>query len=539
MKKDSYEWGKQILDRGEWFAPRFGTASLSEPIDWFQNPFSNRSWVWLLHQFSFFRDLFAVDDEEGGTRGMEFALRTVQSWWAQFPDYDAAPKDIWHDHGSAFRALNLIQLYRRLEDLGTRQDDLVYLQGLIDVHATYLSLEEKYSRNSNHGLDQSLVLFQLAKEFPQSSWSQSHAATARQRLVFEVDNAFAPDGGHLENSVHYQVVGIVQLLEILAVEQSYCAPEDGIIPDLKERIDLALKRLCFMVSPLGNFTLIGDTEANMRPDPFARTTWVPDHLPNWQFVRSKGRLGEPPAKPDMMLKETGWIVMRDTWSGPEDIHLISKCGYNKQYHRHDDDTAIILHGFGTEWITDGGLYAYQERDPLRLLLRSHKGHSLSYPDGVTPVRRLAESEVRSCVKQRYSGAYRAHVTLESHMFPEFVSVRKIFFDRRKKLLELHDVITPTSSEGEARPYVTQFLIPGDKEVEVIEDQRVSIRSETHRLEITCSVPPSSIDVVKGQEEPELRGWRSPRFGVKEDVHSLCFHHHAPTLDCSYSLQFMV
>lgn len=536
---NKHDVGEKILDTGLWHTQKFGDAPLAHPINWMADPFQNRSWIWLLQQFLFFEDLFVYDDIEGTQDGTHFALKAAKSWWSEFSDFESDPGEMWHDHGSAFRALRLIELQRRLQALG-QEDNAPFLDDMIDAHALFLSLDTKYSKSSNHGLDQSLILLTLTLERPNATWAQEYREIARQRLSFEVSSAFANDGGHLENSVHYQEFGIAQLLKIARVEDKYPEEAQAIFPGLDLMIKAALQNLCFMINPLGKCAIIGDTEDNIRSDPFRAGVKRPESYPAWQFVRSLGQTGTAPIQTDMFLKESGWVAMRDAWSGPDDIHIIAKCAYKRQYHRHDDDTTFTLYGMGEEWITDGGLFSYQEKDPLRLFLRSHEAHSISYPEGVIPVRRLGEAETQSGISQSYSSPNYSHVNFQSHMFPGFQSQRNIALNRLQREILIWDLITPHPSDEpkQNHRFVTQFLIPGDKDVEIVSPTKVLVKKDALILEISTTSAPDHVDLALGQETPSLRGWRSVKFGVKEAAHSLRYYNEGSKLNCTYTFRFL-
>ncbi|MCK7580979.1 MAG: heparinase II/III-family protein [Chromatiales bacterium] len=98
-------------------------------------------------------------------------------------------------------------------------------------------------------------------------------------------------------------------------------------------------------------------------------------------------IGEPLKDNYMVLPESGWAFYRNKWQDKNDFYFLAKCGYKSDYHRQDDDTSFVLYFKGEEWITDGGLYNYQETDSERKFIRSYHAHSMSAPVDILPIRK--------------------------------------------------------------------------------------------------------------------------------------------------------
>ena len=292
------EKGSILLREGLWTARGFGPVRLVLPIDWSMDPFSNRSWVWLFHQFAFMAELEAHDRSAGSADGALFSLAVAQSWWHLYADFKTAPDFAWHDHGSALRALNLLSLHRRirgLRDQGPRaslSDGVTLLDKMLDTHACFLADETCYSKGNNHGLEQSFALFRLAASLPNRDWAVEFMKLASGRITSEISGAFAEDGGHLENSVAYQDFGIRQLLKAHRLSERYPGKMDLQIKPLTDLLERATRALTHMIAPDGSFPIIGDTPRIRRTDIFAAHS-KPAAYPGYLFALSGGTEGVP------------------------------------------------------------------------------------------------------------------------------------------------------------------------------------------------------------------------------------------------------
>lgn len=532
--------GGNILQKGTWAVPRFGATGFSHPIDWQMDPFQNRSWVWLLHQLSFIQNLVTFDRQEKGIEGGVWAMQAIRSWWCLHSNPETAPPHAWHDHGSAKRVENLVLLRKHLraqlgKDERITHSDLRLLRTMFETHARFLADGSKYSKGTNHGLEQSLALFILSCDSSHETWANEFRTIALKRIRHEVSAAFSDDGGHNENSPQYQKYGVWQLLKIEKLfkqYQKYIPREETSLTTILNKSTFALS---YMIAPNGIYPPTGDTEAISYKDIFPGHDYPETH-PAYLFSISKGRDGTPPADPDLILPQSGWAALRSGWKDENDVHLLTKCAFNSHYHRHDDDTSFVLHAHGEEWITDGGLYKYEEKDPMRIHLRSHYAHSLSAPDGVEPIRNVKLHGGRNKIEDFHSGEESSWVEMTSHMFPGYVSRRRIALERATSKISVTDRLTPLDDTAASLSCTTRFLVPKNKSV-TIEGSNVRIEGAGHSLLICPDREANNIVVSCGQTEPELRGWQSRTFNTTDPAHSIEFHYTGRELNVTHHLIF--
>ncbi|WP_037437170.1 heparinase II/III domain-containing protein [Sinorhizobium fredii] len=470
--------GRKIIIDKAWEPPHFGSVSLADG-HWEHVDDKPRTLGWQLHQFAFMPALIAYDRHNETMEGSELALTLVDQWWSKFRDTPMVRTNMaWHDHGTALRLSNFLLLRSHL---GGPRNPL--LDDICRQHASLLKQEDFYERGNNHGFDQSIILFEYSQEMADGEAEQ----LARERINFEISAAFAPDGGHVENSPGYHHFGIAQVKLANEIGLSYTG-EEMATAGLVERAEMILAH---MTRPDRKPPHIGDT-----------SDFTVRRLP-------------PPSSNDLVLPDSGWAFFRSGWD-TQALQGVFKSGYRSIAHRHDDDLALSLFALGEEWIIDGGMFAHEPKDPMRVYMRSAHSHSLPYVVGLKAVRDMAAIGQHSRIVSSRSSKTTFEVTGETKMWQGFDARRTVVFDRLKRTVTIKDQIEPVSDEARERAssrvdkdyavYATRFLIPGDKQVSRTPNG-VQIKGQSATLHIESSV---RCKIVSGQSAPTLAGWRSTK-----------------------------
>jgi hypothetical protein len=482
------EAGSAILETGRWDVGGYGTVALSESI-WNEVGEFPRTLAWRLHQFEFLPNLIAFDRKHNSQRGSVLLDSLINSWWSKF---QASPREMsnmaWHDHGTALRLQNLLLLRSHL-------GSSAFLDDLCLQHGHLLMSEAFYNRGNNHGLDQCLALFECGHEMQCPDMHQ----VATTRILDEIGIAFAADGGHVENSPGYHHFGINQIKSANEVSLAY-AGKPFKQTSLVERAE---EILAHMTRPDRMLPHIGDTV---------------------DFVVR--RLPQPDAT-DITLSDSGWSIFRSGWDAKA-IHGVLKCGFLSQSHRQDDDLSFSLFGFGEEWLIDGGLFAHQPKDPMRIYMRSHEAHSLPYVVGMKASRDLVAIGQFSKITSFSSNENVYEVTAVTRMWAGFEAQRTIRFDRSDHSIAIHDRIRPLDKSGKARAarrcekgyavYGTRFLVPGHRSVSRSADGAL-IGGSKVSLQIATGLRSK---LIKGQTDPAPVGWRSRKAHQTSAAHDLSF-----------------
>ncbi|EPF69977.1 hypothetical protein F945_03541 [Acinetobacter rudis CIP 110305] len=461
--------GANIIENNVWFAPKFGCVTLGPRfgVDWEINPFNNRSWVWLLQQWYFVKDILSYYFECNNKEILIFIKSIVESWWYTHKNTPYTNNMVWHDHGSALRLRRIIEIKKILfENNFLLEKDIIFFDMLIEKHIDFLAEDKFYSKGTNHGLDQTITLIIAICENNDKTYFDRLIEVCRSRLKYEVSKMFDSDGGHFENSTHYQGLGINQLNMI---NNLLFKNKDILLSELivdHDLINNSLYAFSFMISPLGEYIPFGDTEC-IQPKNILPKSAKPNGLKYLKFSTSLGVEGEPPLEKSLVLPKSGWAFYRDKWDGIDDFHISMKCGFNSNYHRQDDDTSFVLYYMGEEWFLDSGLYNYQEDDLFRRYVRSHYAHNMSFPVDVVPIRDINKYGEFKRPELTKLNSKIFSVSMSTTIFKDYISTRNITINEGNSFTVSDYVVSDIYRSSQL--FKTIFIISADKKIVIFKD----------------------------------------------------------------------
>ncbi|WP_197064662.1 heparinase II/III family protein [Achromobacter sp. RTa] len=530
---------EELIENGTLRIAGFADFHYSLPLLWNADPFHNRTWKWYVHQLVFIPWLIAHSKQAPESNALSFAVSAVFSWW-EFASENPEAEDIWHDHGTALRARNILDLLiaLKIRTASSQEISIARLESVLAEHQKKLSVTSFYSRHTNHGFDQALVLVEISVYFiHRQGQDRQYLDLALSRLEDEISHAFATDGGHVENSPGYLVYGLKQALEAQNAIRKLLGSSSDFGME-RERFTAALSALAYSVRPDGKLPHIGDTADFIVKD-FLRRDPSSEYQ-NFLYSISGGTRGRAPEALSKVLPVSGWAMVRsehsDATSFRSSVHIVFKCGFLSTYHRHDDDLSFVLFGAGEDWIVDGGLYKHAPTDPFRVYARSHNAHSLASPIHARVSRRLPQPKSAPRILQHNDDNKVFSITAETHMFEGFESVRSLTYDRAAAEIVLSDRVSPLTSK--AAESVTQaekdgngiyrqrFIVPTDKKVEQNESGDIYIfsRKTGNRLilsQLNKNCPMQRVISI-GTDAPTLGAWRSTVPGKIEPAYAIDF-----------------
>lgn len=502
---------------------RFEAVVLPLRLTWKEDPFKNRNWQWQLHKWSFYIGFLAAYDATKEEKYLNRLEELIISWYECNYTDDRPSEMSWHDHATALRLGSLIYIweYIRTSDYRMSDTSLMIIINMVETHCDILSTEKFYMRHNNHGFDQSLFLYLASVNFPTLKNADKWHAIGLERLLDEIGIAFTSEGMHIENSPSY-LIGMLQRVDLVSKMLHHYEHKEDL--GLDALVNDSLRCLAYLIHPDGSLPMLGDTDHSTR-------VYTMNHLKQYgnfqlfQYVQTKakkGLIGEH--IPDAVFAESGYAVFRDGWHTEDTfdsmIHLVFKCGFLSNFHRHDDDLNFILMGMGEYWFVDGGIYNYAEQDPYRLYLRSDKAHNIPVLADVKASRRLMkEKEQQASIIDHCLSHDISWVKAQSFMYPGFRMTRKIEYIRPERFIITDKVMR---DDGEVTPYELMFHIPLDKEIIINEDASVDIIGKrSNRTHMSFDGEGDlSFELLSGINTTEYLGWQSKEFNKVEPVYTL-------------------
>lgn len=329
---------------------------------------SDRSWWWALHQLPFLELAAGVQyaSEQDWRETAEFVKAALRQWVDHNPSPECCSPLAWHDHASAFRARNLYRWIAKCLVNGHAQSEVAFEVGLLREHLDWLSQDANYTKNTNHGFDQSLFMLQAVVGLRGVDTNGEVRELARKRLESEVRFAFTSQGVHKENSPAYHFFMIKRVHELLLYLDRYELTLGGV--DLRQ---IVVEGRCFLEAIANSryqLPLIGDSEQTERQRQAVR-----------RFLSIPSGNGESAEGPVRDFSSSGYFIWKGEDQSGKPCHLVAKCCHDSDYHRHDDDGAIYLEYDHKDIFVDGGRYGYNGADFNRRYVRSAYAHSVFRP----------------------------------------------------------------------------------------------------------------------------------------------------------------
>lgn len=431
VTENDYQIAKRFLDEKVIDNKKFGDVYIGENI-WSCGPQENRMWLWTLHAFLPIDCLLAVGKYKDA-RGV------IDSWVQQYSDVDRTTGFPWHDHATALRLdrLSIVQL----------KDSTCDYSEVAALHANLLMQDDFYSKDTNHGFDQSLSLILASFAFHNCKDSSDWLRVGLSRLRSELDFAFTSEGVHVENSPAYHFGMISNLLRAKNILEHI----DSKGLDFDSLINKAILFLVWITRPDRFLAYMGDS-ASYRPSVPAALLGM-ENVKYLDWVASGGIRGMLPAGKFKVYSESGYAIYRSAWHDwPGHTHLIMKCGFLSKYHRQDDDLNIVLHAYGEDWLIDSGLYNHNQKDPVRIYMRSGYAHNIPFFPGRKISRSQTGKEVSSlleCDPCDYAFAVEGISKMHNG-----VTVRRKLFIRNEREFRVLDRFK--GGEGENRYWMFHF-----------------------------------------------------------------------------------
>ena len=466
--------GHELIGEGIYRFRAFPPVTIDLFADWTVNPVANRSWQWHSASFNFMPWLLALHAQTGDQRAIDHATAAIESWHRQFVAVESDYEFAWHDHATANRLMAVLSLLCHLEEYPARFELEAMLPAFLVAHGDRLCLEEMYSRHTNHGIDQSRALLLLALCAPWLEPADRWRGVAISRLEDELGHAFAADGAHVENSPGYHQFVSNLFTDVLTTLG------DALDAGFRERVQSTLAKaagfMSWIVRPDGWLPAIGDTECKPAINVYHTLAGTPEHA-RVQWVCSRGREGERPEGWARTFPDAGYFIARSDWEKegglPGDAcHLVFRSGRMSGYHRHDDDLSLTL-WWGSDWLLDGGAYAYVEGHPVRRYLRSKWGHNVVVVDDGEYTWDRPGAGAPGSLAQIGDDAARPVVKGETESYPDLLATRELAAEDGGMRFEVTDRVSAREEGTGKRKFVSLWHVPADKTVS-IEGQTVRV-----------------------------------------------------------------
>lgn len=414
-------------------------------------PERDRNWWWQMQALPFlgwFNSSYSLFSTEQQETAINFCVQSLHNWQKQAAAGDTSPL-VWHDHATAFRLRNIVNwllICIKSGHLSQLQEADLHIQfiPMIEQHLAWLADDQNYSKHTNHGFDQALVVYSIAMYRNDDNWQQ-HAEQASARLQDELNFAFTDEGVHKENSPGYHKFMLGRVKTLIGLNKL----GDTLVSSLATSyVNKATEFLKAITLPNGFLPMIGDTrgsEAGLK-------TEITEDLKVYDYSKS------------------GYVIVKGRDHKNKEFCLIFKNAHDSHYHRHDDDLSIFLYYDGEVLLGDGGLGSHNEKDPRRIFLRSAKSHNVPYIDGVVAVR-----NPKKLLQRNSTIIHNNIITATSHCYGVEIKRTVNISDICSGVILIEDIFADTKNGGGAVGfYSTSKPKPSDDNFSVIVSEKLKL-----------------------------------------------------------------
>jgi Heparinase II/III-like protein/Concanavalin A-like lectin/glucanases superfamily/Heparinase II/III N-terminus/Bacterial Ig domain len=376
-----------------WPARGFPLPYLQWPLNWQEDPYHEAYWEFYFYGLRPEATLLYEWQSTGAAAYLEKLIAILRSYVAydEVRPLDTTTFD--NDHTSAYRTMELINFYFKLQRAGVLPADLqAGLRASLAKLGAFLAEPSHFEADYNHGFNEGAALLLLADNFPAmpqaSSWRQLALARLREMLANTID----ADGVEVENSPFYQVYVLGLVYQIAQWAELY---EPELAPAYAQAATKMLTYTADVTQPNGYLPMLGATATTYLPsqDP---TVYGPMAAadPAFDFAFTRGAHGTPPPDGTVLFPVSGLFLMRSPLGAasnlPSQTFVTFNAGTYRTSHSDLDALGITMYSDGSTLLPTSGLYTYTEEPGLEYF-HGTRSHNTVVVDGKDQVEGSAEA----------------------------------------------------------------------------------------------------------------------------------------------------
>lgn len=483
-------------------------------LDWsYTGPENDIEWAWALNRHYPIRDILDIYFETGNPKYAIYIDKFIKDWVISSLPYPGVKSStaMWRGLEVSFRVKVWAHVFYNLINTGyiSPATQLLILSSLPE-HAHYA---RNYHAQNNWLTMEMSGLATVATAWPEFKQSPEWLEYTKTAMTESLKKQVYDDGVQTELTSSYHYVALINFIQF----QELCRNANEPLPGyFNETIEKMYNYLAYTIRPDGYGILNNDADRD-----YNRKTVLDAaseyHRDDWKYIATNGKSGTKP---------NGGPSSVFPWAG----HLISRSGYDSKAHwsffdigpwgsghQHNDKLHISVAAFGRDLLVDGGRFAYRGEvaDKFRRYARGSQSHNVIMVDGKgqLPGPKLAEqplSENHFKITSEFDYAWNSFnkfIEVEG----EFNHTRALFYVRQNFWIVVDRITTGNPHEIE----VLWHWHP-DCNVKIEKEKNTYSENEKGNLKI---IPVGNekwkVDIIKGQEEPEIQGWYSKEYNTYE------------------------
>jgi hypothetical protein len=347
---------RELMPHGRIRLDPLGTEAIGG-FDWRRHARQDLSWWVRMENFVYL--VTFLDSKDAADR--RFAKRWFDDWYAAHEAVSRPNPGTWDPMTAGQRGMVFVWLLRQEEEVKPRDDMRIgRLRESIRKHRDFLKDPENFDSESNHGMWESMGLFEMCRVFPDPELSD----LGLERLLGLVRRSVSPGGMHNEHAPGYHFVFWKWLSEYVTYLKSLKRFSwDGL--ETLSGIEANMRDASYFLHDHDfNVPQIGDTDAQKVPEAQRRT-----------HRTRKNRY--------VFDRVAGYAIFKDPLSANfrrYAVFNVQNVEFPPQlpHHIHNDLMAVYFSYDGEVILSDQGRYSYS-RSPYRGYLMSAAAHNSMQP----------------------------------------------------------------------------------------------------------------------------------------------------------------
>ncbi|MDH5605144.1 MAG: heparinase II/III-family protein, partial [Cyclobacteriaceae bacterium] len=238
---------------------------------------------------------------------------------------------------------------------------------------------------------------------------------------------------------------------------------------------------------------------------------------DWAYIASNGQTGTPPAQgPSVIFPWAGHVISRSNYSEGAQWSFFD-IGPWGSGHQHNDKLHLSVSAWGRDFLVDGGRFAYRGEvaDKFRAYAKGSQSHNVVLIDGKGQADgpRLAEKALTDnhfLLTKDFDYAWNSIDTFND-LEGTSGHTRALFYVRG-----YFWVVVDRISTSQPREIATLWHWHPDRQV-TADGNRVLVSEKDQKFFQVIPIGKTkwTIDLVKGQEKPDIQGWYSEQYNTYE------------------------
>lgn len=482
--------------------------------DWYyKGPNNDREWAWLSNRHSQIYKVLSTYFETGNTKYVEYIDLFLRDFIIKSLPYPAVKSrtSVWRGLEVAARVKKWSAIFYGLIDSehlspATR---LLMLSSLPD-HGHY----NRNFHSGNNWLTMEIsALATVATNFPEFKDSKEWLEYSIETMVESMKGQVYNDGVQTELTSHYHNVSMFNF----ELFKDICDRAGQELPDFfNQTIEDMYSYIAHAVRPDGFRALNNDGDRGSDREIILRGA-KKFNKPDWEYIASNGKSGIQPIEgPSYFYPWAGHVFSRSGYDADAHWSLFDVGPWGSG-HQHNDMLHLSVSAYGQDFLVDAGRFAYtgEVAEKFRGFARGSQGHNVVLIDGkgqeAGPL--LAKeplSDIHFKTTDEFDYAWNSFDKFKE-VEGEIKHSRSMMYVRGEFWIVLDHIETD-------RPREIQSLWHWhpDCEVQVSEDNSTEGSHSRGKLQvIPVDHSDWNIEVVSGQEDPEIQGWYSSEYNQFE------------------------